>query len=146
MNLRYYCPSRRVGRAQLRRKVAPVATQPQRAGPDRSLDVPVRFTPLGSPWRLSKRSYVHVPGVPHRAVEGGLYSGVPGVWCGWVGTGRGIPGGGGVLPSRYPVLVLPGPNQCPSPVVPCPPGTPGSLQEPSAHLDSRTRRNPPPGQ
>ena len=42
-------------------------------------------TPLGSPSPWSKRSYVHAPGVPHHAVEGGLYTGMgPGGYAGWV--------------------------------------------------------------
>ena len=49
--------------------------------------------PLGSPTPTSKRSYVHVPGAPHHAVEGGLYTGGyrGGVWLGgyWEGLYRG---------------------------------------------------------
>ena len=60
---------------------------------------PVRITPLGSPTVASKRSYVHVPVTLHRPVEGGLCGG--GVRAGWV-RGRGILGGGGVVPTQYP--------------------------------------------
>ena len=96
----------------------------------------------------SKRSYVHVRQVPHRAVEGGLYG-----WCGRVGTGRvGIPGTGRVV---YRVLTQPvgpggpywycqGPTHARNTLSASTQALQASLR-PSAHLGSSHSDTPPSG-
>ena len=103
------------------------------------LAVPVRITPLGSPTRPLKRSYVHVPSVLDTVFVPGTSMSAGGVvypgWCGWVGTGW------VVLPPWHPpsTLVLPGPNHCLKPAYLRPPGTPEALLASSAHLAPRTQ-------
>ena len=80
------------GRNSHGRKVAASGRHsPWRARP------PVRFPPLGSPWTVSKRSYVHVPVVTQRALSAVLPVRA------WGGGGVGIPGTGwgGVVPTQY---------------------------------------------
>ena len=80
----------------------------------------MRYLPLGSPCGGLKRSYVHVPGVPEPVVYRALtltcaWSAVR-PWGYWVGA---IPGTTQHPPSTH-YLVLPGPNQLPIRVLPCP--------------------------
>ena len=101
--------------------------------------VPVRFLPLGSPWAVPKRSYVHVRRVPRVHALGVPRSWCTGVGAAWVGTGEGTTHPGTHRPQIG--IARTQPPACPRICVHS--GTPGPLLGPSAHLSSSHSTYPP---